>query len=89
MDREFEILNNKLNFIFEELMWLKKDLKKYEYDKEMKELEYKSKQAQEEVNYKKDDIRYACEIIDDRMKYFRNIELNYPKNEMNCERVER
>lgn len=89
MNREFEILNEKLNMLFEEIMWLRRDFQKEKYEKEIKELEYKAKNAQDEINYKKDDSRFIFERIDDRMKHFRNVEFNFPKNEMTCERVER
>ena len=91
MNREFEILNEKLNIIFEELMWLRRDFKREKYEKEVKELEYKAKNAQDEINYKKDDSRFLFERIDESMNHFRTAELRFPKNEMNCacERVER
>ena len=31
MNREFEILNEKLNILFEELMWLRRDFQKEKY----------------------------------------------------------
>lgn len=85
MNREFEILNEKLNMLFEEIMWLRRDLQKEKYEKEIKELEYKAKNAQDEINYKKDDSRFLFERIDDRMKHFRNVECNFPKNEIPLE----
>lgn len=89
MNREFEILNEKLNIIFEELMWLKKGLLREKYEKEVKELEYKAKDAQREVEHIKDDSRYNNLRLDDRMDHFRNIERNFHRVEETCERVER
>lgn len=89
MNREFEILNEKLNILFEELMWLRKDFQKEKNEKEIKELEYKAKDAQKELEYRKDDSRFIFERVDERMRHFRNIECNFPKNEETWERVER
>lgn len=89
MNREFEILNEKLNIIFEELMWLRRDFQKEKHEKEVKELEYKAKDAQKELEYRKDDTRFLFERIDERTNHFRNIERNFPRNDMTCERVER
>ena len=76
-------------YVIEEIMWLRRDFQKEKYEKEIKELEYKAKNAQDEINYKKDDSRFIFERIDDRMNHFRTAELRFPKNEMTCERVER
>ena len=34
MNKEFEILNTKLNAIFEEIMWLRYDFQREKYEKE-------------------------------------------------------
>ena len=81
MNREYEILNRKLDVLFEELMWLRHDFQKEKYEKEIKELEYRVKTAQDELNYRKEDNRFHFEQIDEKRRYFRKIEQEFPKNE--------
>ena len=79
MSKEFEILNTKLNVLFEELMCLRRDFQKEKYEKEIKELEYKVKNAQDELNYKKEDNRFLFERIDDSRRRFEQIERDFSR----------
>lgn len=74
MNKEFEILSAKLNILFDELMWLRRDFQRDKLEKEIKELEYKVKNAQDELNYKKEDNRFIFERIDERISQFKNVE---------------
>lgn len=88
MNREFEILNTKLNVLFEELMWLRHDFQKEKYEKEIKELEYKVKNAQDELNYRKEDNRFLFERLDESRRRFDMIERQFPRIEEHVETVE-
>ena len=89
MNREFEILNEKLNIIFNELGELRRDFYREKNEKEVKKLEYEAKRAQEEVENRKECVRYECERLDEIAKCFRGIEYRFPRNDMTCERVEK
>lgn len=81
MNREYEILNRKLDVLFEELMWLKHDFQKEKYEKEIKELEYRVKKAQDELNYRREDNRFHFEQLDDKRRIFNQIEQCFLKEE--------
>lgn len=82
MNREFNILNTKLNVLFEELMWLKKDFQRETFEREKKELEYKVKKAQDELNCFKDNQRFIFERLDEARDRFHRIEYEFPKEEL-------
>ena len=82
MNREFNILNTKLNVLFEELMWLKKDFQRATFEREKKELEYKVKNAQDELNCFKDNQRFIFERLDEARDRFHRIEYEFPKEEL-------
>ena len=82
MNREFEILNEKLNTIFEEIMWLRQDFQREKFEKERKELECKVKNAQDELKYKTEDRRFVAERLDDSRNQFRNINNMFPKEDV-------
>lgn len=89
MNREFEILNRKLDMIFDEIIWLKKDLEQEKCIKECKELENELKYRQSELEDRKGSLRFRCENYDLTRREFQNIERCFPKTEMNCERVDK
>lgn len=89
MEREIEILNEKIDYIFEELMWLKSDFIKKEYERVEKELKYKVENAQEELDRHKQDIRWTFENLDERRNYYRTIKDRFPVREFREEVVER
>lgn len=89
MNREFEILNRKLDMLFDELLWLRRDFQRDKFEKEIKELEYKVKKEQDELNFRKENNRFIFDELDNTRNRFYSIEREFPKNEMNCERVER
>lgn len=82
MNREFEILNRKLEIMFEELMWLRRDFQREKYEKEIKELEYKVKKAQDELNCFEDNQRFIFERLDEARDRFHRIEYEFPKEEL-------
>lgn len=82
MNREFEILNEKLNVLFEELMWLRRDFQRNKYERESKELEYKIKNDQDDLDRYKDNARFVFEQFDERQRNFRGITKMYPVEEM-------
>lgn len=82
MNREFEILNEKLNVLFEELMWLRRDFQRNKYERECKELEYKIKNDQDDLERYKDNARFEFEHFDERQRSFRGITKMYPVEEV-------
>lgn len=87
MNREFEILNEKLNNIYNEILYLRQDFEKSKYEQEKKTLEYKLENAQEELERHKENIRFIFENIEEKGKYFRSIQERFPKEEVSCERL--
>lgn len=79
MEREIEILNNKLDYIFEELMSLKQGLTRDMYEREQKELKCKVETAEWDLNNHRDDLRWRMENIDERRKYYSSIRDRFPK----------
>ena len=82
MNREYEILNEKLDTIFEEVMWLRNDLAKIEFDRTKKELEYKLEEAKDKLERHKEDAKWIIENLDERRKYFRTIKDRFPVREV-------
>lgn len=82
MNKEFEILNTKLNAIFEEIMWLRYDFQREKYEKETKELEYKIKDAQDNLEKHKENARFSFENFDEKRRSFERINNMYPVEEM-------
>ena len=81
MNREYEILNEKLDYMFQEIMWLRNDLAKIEFDRTKKELEYKLEDAKDKLERHKEDARWIMENLDERRKYFESIRNRFPKEE--------
>ena len=81
MSRDYEILNEKIDYIFEELMWLRSDFEKKEYERVEKELKYKVENAQEELDRHKENLRWQFENLDERRRYFRTIKDRFPVRE--------
>ena len=88
MNRDYEILNEKIDYIFEELMCLRSDFIKKEYERVEKELKYKVENAEEELNRHKQDIRWIFENLDERRKYYTSIKDRFPVRE-DREEIER
>lgn len=60
MDK-FEVLNRKLDIMFNEIMDIRERFEKLLYDREIDELEKKAKLANDEVRWRQEDKRYLCE----------------------------
>lgn len=83
MERELEILNNKIDYIFEELMNLKQGLTREAYEREEKELKCKLETAEWDLKNHREDIRWRMEDIDGRRKYYLSIKDRFPKESTN------
>lgn len=83
MEREIEILNEKLDYIFEELMSLKQGLTRDMYEREQKELKNKVETAEWDLNNHRDDLRWRMENLDERRKYYSSIKDRFPVREVN------
>ena len=80
MNREFEILNEKLNIIFEELINLRGAFLHDANKREIKELEYKVKDAKHELEYQKDNHRFENKYLDDRRNWFMDTNNRFHKD---------
>ena len=78
MEREIEILNEKIDYMFEEIMRLKDGLLRQEYERQEKTLEYKVEEAQHNLDRHKENLRWQFEDLDERRKYFRTIHNRFP-----------
>lgn len=78
MNKDYEILNEKIDYMFEEIMILKKGLLRQDYEKTEKELKYKLEEAQHELDRHKENLRWQFENLDERRKYFRTIKDRFP-----------
>jgi hypothetical protein len=78
MNRDYEILNEKLDYMFEELMWLRSDFEKKEFERVEKELKYKLEDAQHDLERHKQDARWIMENLDERRKYYKTIKDRFP-----------
>ena len=81
MEREIEILNEKIDYMFEELMMLKDYVLREEYERQEKTLEYKVEEAQHNLDRHKENLRWQFENLDERRRYFRTIKDRFPKVE--------
>ena len=81
MNREYAILNEKLDTIFDEVMWLRNDLAKIEFDRTKKGLEYKLEEAEDKLKRHKEDAKWIMKNLDERGTYYRNIRNNFPREE--------
>lgn len=88
MEREFEILNEKLDYMFEEIMNLKEGLTRTTFEREEKELKYKVENAQEKLDMHKQHLRWQQEGLVERRKAFRNVRDRFPKVETFVEHIE-
>jgi predicted nucleic acid-binding Zn-ribbon protein len=82
MERELEILNEKLDYIYTEIMSLKEGLTRTTFEREEKELKYKVENAQEKLDMHKDHLKWQLEDIDERRKSYRSVRDRFPKNEI-------
>ena len=83
MEREIEILNEKLDYIFEEIMNLKQGLTRDMYERAQKELKSKVETAEWDLNNHKEDLRWRMEDLDERRKAFRSVRDRFPRVEEN------
>ena len=58
MNREFEILNRKIDLIYEELMLFERAYQHNKADEKTKELEYKAESAQDDLEYAKSENKF-------------------------------
>lgn len=79
MEREIEILNEKLDYMFEEIMRLREDFQRKEYETGEKELKYKVEDAQSHLDMHNDHFRWQHEELDERRKAFRSVRDRFPK----------
>lgn len=89
MNREFEILNRKLDLIYEELMLFERAYRHNIADEKTKELEYKAENAQGELEYAKGENRFINERMDERTKFYREIETIFPEKITEFQPIER
>ena len=83
MEREMQILNEKLDYIFEEIMNLKQGLTRDMYEREQKELKNKLETAEWDLNNHKEDLRWRMENLDERRKYYSSVRDRFPRVEEN------
>ena len=89
MNKEYRILNEKLNIIFEEMMQLKEAYRKEKTLKEIKELECKLDDIKNEIERRKEDDRFESDMVHSRMQYFRGTEQVYSEPKETMEQIER
>ena len=89
MNREFEILNRKLDLIYEELMLFERAYRHNITDEKTKELEYKVENAQDELEYAKSENKFINERMDERTKFYREIETMFPEKITEFQSIER
>jgi len=80
MNREFEILNEKLNIIFDELINLKRDFLHDTKKKKIKELEYKVEDTKCELERQKDNHRFEEKYLSDRRNWFMDTNNRFHKD---------
>ena len=81
MEREIEILNEKLDYMFEEILSLKEGLARITFEREIKELKYKVEDAQSHLDMHKDHFKWQQEDLDERRKAFRSVRNRFPRIE--------
>ena len=74
--KEFEILNEKMNMIFDEVKNLRRDLDTYKQELREKEAEYKLKDAQHDAEWIKEGREHINNYYKDVNNNFYNIERN-------------
>ena len=74
--KEFEILNEKINMIFEEVKDLRRDLDYYKQELKERELDCKLRDAQHEVDWTKENRERISNYYRDVNSNFYNIERN-------------
>lgn len=89
MNREFEILNRKVDLIYEELMLFERAYQHNITDEKTKELEYKAENAQGELEYAKSENKFINERMDERTKFYREIETMFPEKITEFQPIER
>lgn len=89
MNREFEILNRKLDLIYEEIMEMKEIFKIERNSKKIKELEYELESTKENIDRTREEQKWQLENISERKKWFRDIDDLFPKEEVAVEKLER
>ena len=77
MNKEFDILNRKLDMIFDEIIWLRKDVEYEKHMRERKELEGELKYCQSRLDDRKESLRFICENYDSTRNCFKNISRDY------------
>ena len=89
MNREFEILNRKLEVLFEELMWLRRYFQRERYDRERKALKYEVENSQDKLKRFEEEQRYIYEREEDVLRKFHNIDNLFLNNGTACEVTEK
>ena len=88
MEREFEILNEKLDYMYEEILRLEEEFIRLGFEREEKELKCKVENAQSHLDMHKDHFRWQHEDLDERRKTFRSARDRFPKVETFVEHIE-
>lgn len=76
MDK-FEVLDRKLNMIFDSIISLRERFERLNYDREMALLKDKAERAERELSYKEDNRRYLSDEFDYICKEFKGISEEY------------
>ena len=88
MNKEFEILNRKLDMIFDEIIWLRKDMEQTKNEQEMRVLENELKYNQSRLDDRKMSLMFRCENYDATRNAFRNIDRDYRSSKEPTETME-
>lgn len=74
--KEFDILNEKMNMIFDEVKNLRRDLDTYKQELREKEADYKLREAQHDIEWTKEGREHINNYYRDVNNNFYNIERN-------------
>lgn len=74
--KEFEILNEKMTMVFEAIQNLRRDVDTYKQEMREKELDYKLKDAQNDVMWAKENREHISNYYRDVNNNFYNIQKN-------------
>ena len=82
--KEFEILNEKMDKIFDMIVDMRERQDLDAHHKEVKELERKAEEANKEVIYRREDTRYIYDHYSDRRRYYNEIERRVSDRYQRC-----
>lgn len=79
MEKEFEILNRKLDMLFDEIIWLRTDIEQTKSEQEIKVLENEVKYSQSRLEDRKMSSMFRYENHEASRNQFRKIERDINK----------